>query len=139
MALYKIAVLLSSNRTGTMNPNATGVTYDFASHVFGSCYFTRSIFLSVSLGLPTDRPLGDVVRPFVRGHRGWRFAKPKKMASLKSFQSLSQSTTSGRLFKYTHLGSKPQTEPEMRPPGPLDIGDHFFHVDIIFYEINSNN
>lgn len=31
-----------------------------------------------------------------------------------------------------YLGSNPQTEPEMRPPGPDSPGDHFFQVDIDF-------
>lgn len=32
-----------------------------------------------------------------------------------------------------YFGSRPQTEPEIRPPGPDSPGDHFFHVDIDFY------
>lgn len=31
----------------------------------------------------------------------------------------------------TYFGSKPQTEPDIRPPGPESPADHFFHVEII--------
>lgn len=31
-----------------------------------------------------------------------------------------------------YFGSKPQTEPDIRPPGPDSPGDHFFHVEIDF-------
>lgn len=33
-----------------------------------------------------------------------------------------------------YFGSRPHTEPEIRPPGPGSPGDHFFHVEIDFYE-----
>lgn len=32
----------------------------------------------------------------------------------------------------TYLGSNPQTDPDIRPPGPDSPEDHFFHVDIVF-------
>ena len=35
-----------------------------------------------------------------------------------------------------YLGSRPQTEPEIRPPGPESPADHFFHVEIVVCETN---
>lgn len=32
-----------------------------------------------------------------------------------------------------YFGSRPHTEPDIRPPGPDSPGDHFFHVDMDFY------
>jgi len=37
-----------------------------------------------------------------------------------------------------NLGSSPQTDPLMRPPGPLSPGPHFFQVDIVFCEVEHN-
>lgn len=36
-----------------------------------------------------------------------------------------------------YFGSNPHTDPDMRPPGPLSPGDHFFQVDIDFYIVLS--
>lgn len=35
----------------------------------------------------------------------------------------------------TYLGSNPQTDPDIRPPGPDSPEDHFFHVDIVFWNM----
>lgn len=32
----------------------------------------------------------------------------------------------------TYFGSRPQTEPEILPPGPASPIVHFFHVEIVF-------
>jgi hypothetical protein len=32
-----------------------------------------------------------------------------------------------------YLGSSPHTDPDILPPGPKSPADHFFHVDIIFW------
>lgn len=37
-----------------------------------------------------------------------------------------------------YFGSKPHTEPDIRPPGPDSPGDHFFHVDIDFWKMEFN-
>jgi len=35
-----------------------------------------------------------------------------------------------RVKKITYLGSRPHTEPDILPPGPESISDHFFHLEI---------
>lgn len=32
--------------------------------------------------------------------------------------------------KIAYFGSRPQTEPDILPPGPDSISDHFFHLEI---------
>lgn len=35
-------------------------------------------------------------------------------------------------FAMTYFGSKPQTDPEILPPGPESPADHFFQVEMVF-------
>lgn len=33
----------------------------------------------------------------------------------------------------TYFGSRPQTDPDILPPGPASLGVHFFQVEIVFW------
>ena len=65
-SLDEITEFFSCNLTLAPDPNTAGVSDDLADHVLGLA--GRSV--RVLLPLPTDRPLGDVVRPHVRRHAG---------------------------------------------------------------------
>jgi hypothetical protein len=36
-----------------------------------------------------------------------------------------------------YLGSRPHTDPEILPPGPASPADHFFHVEMVFYNTSA--
>ena len=73
-SLYKITELLGSNLALAADADAAGVADDLADHVLRRVAGRRLLqVLHVSLA-PTDRPLGDVVRPDVRRHGGRGFA-----------------------------------------------------------------
>ena len=64
--LDKITELLGCNLALAPDPDTAGMSDDLADHVLGLA--GRSV--RVLLPLPTDRPLGDVVRPHVGGNTG---------------------------------------------------------------------
>ena len=72
----KLAVLGGGDLALAPDPDAAGVPDDLAYHVL--CRPVAAglqVLFNVSLAA-ADRPLGDVVGPDVRGHRGWSFAVP---------------------------------------------------------------
>ena len=72
----KLAVLGGGDLALAPDPDAAGVPDDLADHVLCRPMAAGlQVLLHVRLP-PADRPLGDVVRPDVRGHRGRCLAVP---------------------------------------------------------------
>ena len=67
----KITEFFGCNLALAPDPDAAGLPDDLADHVLG----LGGRGVRVLLPLPTDRPLGDVVRPHVRRHAGGGLAK----------------------------------------------------------------
>ena len=65
-SLDKITEFFSSNLTLSPDPDTAGVSDDLTDHVLR----LTGRGLGVLLPLPTDGPLGDVVRPDVGSHAG---------------------------------------------------------------------
>lgn len=78
LSLDEIAVLAGRDATLTMDADTAGVSDHFTDHVLSEAVAgTRSALLNgrLCVGLSTNGPLGDVVRPFVRMNTCWRIAK----------------------------------------------------------------
>ena len=73
-AADKEAVLPGGDLALTPDADAAGVADDLADHVLGRVAHLVEV-VHVRLP-PADRPLGDVVRPDVGGHRGGSLAVP---------------------------------------------------------------
>lgn len=136
MTLNEITVFSCGYWTSPVDTDTTRMSDNLAGHVFCKCHFMSSILLPVSLwyrdGLPTNRPFRDIVRPFVWSYRCRSFAKPKIIEKHFFKKNFILTFLLKKLKNLTYFGSKPQTEPEILPPGPESPADHFFHVDIDF-------
>ena len=71
----KITVLLGCYATHAVYTNTTRVANHFTHHVLSHLVFVAEALLRDGIGLTTDRPLRDVIRPFVWCNRCWRLTK----------------------------------------------------------------
>ena len=71
----KITVLLGCYATHAMDTNTAGVANHFTHHVLSYLVFVAEALLRDGVGLTTDWPLRDVIRPLVRCDRCWCLTK----------------------------------------------------------------
>ena len=77
VAPYKITVLLGCYATHAMYTNTAWVANHFTHHVLSYLVFVAEALLRDGIGLTTDWPFCDVIRPFVRCNRCWSLAEPE--------------------------------------------------------------
>ena len=82
-SLDEITEFFSCNLALSPDPNTAGMSDDLADHVLRLT--GRSV--RVLLPLPTNRPLGDVVRPYVGRHAGWGLAETEIAREMRVSQS----------------------------------------------------
>lgn len=84
----KVTVLLSGNSALSMNSDTARVPDHFANHMFGQFVTWGALVSAIGcrvgdliVGFAADRPLGDVVGPFVRVNtsRGITISEDKKV------------------------------------------------------------
>jgi len=71
----KITVLLGCYATHAMYTNTAWVANHFTHHVLSHLVFVAETLLRDGIGLTTDWPLRDVIRPFIWCNRCWRLTK----------------------------------------------------------------
>jgi len=71
----KITVLLGCYATHAMYTNTAWVANHFTHHVLSHLVFVAEALLRDGIGLTTDWPLRDVIRPFIWCNRCWRLTK----------------------------------------------------------------
>ena len=79
-SLDEITEFFSCNLALAPDPDTAGMSDDLADHVLGLA--GRGV--RVLLPLPTDRPLGDVVRPHVGSHAGRGLAETERRREMSS-------------------------------------------------------
>lgn len=85
-AAHKVTILLGGDLTLSPDTHTTRVANDLANHVLSSMALGRLQIAQVGL-LPTNGPLGYIIRPDVGGHAGRSFT----ITAIKMSQSRSRS------------------------------------------------